>query len=120
LNWNTNPAIKEAAERLAIFENPPQTGDWINLDITQDFDRILQQAELNVNDPNSGVIFDISSASINQGLKVEKIFSSEPKNNVIDTDSSLEFDFSDGDLLSDIEYSNIQREQQLKIRIPNN
>jgi hypothetical protein len=43
LNWNKNPEIKEAAERLGIFENPPSVTRKPNLDLLDaDLDKILE------------------------------------------------------------------------------
>ena len=42
LNWNANPKIKQAAERLGIFENPPEIGETLHLD-TLDFDLELKE-----------------------------------------------------------------------------
>ena len=42
LNWNANPEIKQAAERLGIFEDPPRFSETLHLD-TLDFDLELEQ-----------------------------------------------------------------------------
>ena len=42
LNWNANPKIKEAAERLGIFENPPEVVETLHID-TLDFDLELEE-----------------------------------------------------------------------------
>ena len=49
LNWNRNPAIKEAAERLGIFENPTSATGPLSLDTLNpnpDLKKILE--ELNI------------------------------------------------------------------------
>jgi len=44
LNWNRNPAIKEAAERLGIFENAPNPTEKLNLDLLDaDSNKILEE-----------------------------------------------------------------------------
>ena len=42
LNWNKNPEIKQAAERLGIFQNPPKIDGPLHLD-TLDFDLELEE-----------------------------------------------------------------------------
>lgn len=42
LNWNKNPEIKQAAERLGIFENPPKIDGPLHLD-TLDFNLELEK-----------------------------------------------------------------------------
>ena len=42
LNWNANPKIKQAAERLGIFENPPEIVETLHID-TLDFDLELEE-----------------------------------------------------------------------------
>ena len=42
LNWNKNPAIKQACECLGIFENPPKIDGPLHLD-TLDFDLELEE-----------------------------------------------------------------------------
>jgi len=44
LNWNKNPAIKEAAERLGIFENAPRATGQFTLDtLDPDLNKILKE-----------------------------------------------------------------------------
>lgn len=44
LNWNKNPEIKQAAERLGIFENPPVNNEKLNLDLLDpDSNKILEE-----------------------------------------------------------------------------
>jgi hypothetical protein len=42
LNWNANPKIKQAAERLGIFENPPEIAETLHID-TVDFNLELEE-----------------------------------------------------------------------------
>ena len=42
LNWNANPKIKQAAERLGIFENPPEIAETLHID-TVDFNLELEK-----------------------------------------------------------------------------
>ena len=44
LSWNKNPAIKEAAERLGIFENPPSvSGQFTSDTLDPGFNKILEK-----------------------------------------------------------------------------
>lgn len=46
LNWNKNPEIQEAAERLGIFENPPNPTGKLNLDLLDsDTKKILEDVK---------------------------------------------------------------------------
>ena len=42
LNWNANPKIKQVAERLGIFENPPEIAETLHID-TVDFNMELEE-----------------------------------------------------------------------------
>ena len=52
LNWNKNLAIKEAAERLGIFENAPSATGPLTLDLDPDLNKILEEFGL-IKTPNT-------------------------------------------------------------------
>lgn len=90
LNWSKNPTIREAAERLGIFENPPNSMGLLNLDVTKDLVTILEEVgiidtELPIRESSSiDVIIDIENIlnpdnlldipSITEPLKELEIF----------------------------------------------
>ena len=49
LNWNKNPAVKETAERLGIFENPPLARELnLNLEDSETV-KILEKLDIDTN-----------------------------------------------------------------------
>jgi hypothetical protein len=47
LNWNKNPAIQEAAEKLGIFQNPPDPSGNLSLDLlSPETDQILEEFDI--------------------------------------------------------------------------
>ena len=60
LNWNRNPDIKQAAERLGIFENPPEIGGPLHI---ESLDGDLEIEEML---KNLGLIQEIKAPSVEE------------------------------------------------------
>jgi len=90
LNWNKNSAIKEAGERLKIFENPPSATRSITLEtVDSNFDlaKILE---------NFGLIKTLKSK---MGIKGKIIHFRDFIERMTDGDNKLDLDVIDAEIL---------------------
>ena len=93
LNWTSNPEIKEAAERLGIFENFPKTIEPLHietLDFYLEFEQALEKLGL-VKKPktynNKGL-----NEFLNKTLEQNKTKSSNFSNNTLSSENVIEID----------------------------
>lgn len=103
LNWNKNPAIKEASERLRIFENVPSASKPLNLDT------------LNL-DPDLEEIFKelgfIKTQKLKTPIKAKTVYFKDFVGRMVDNDSDL-------DIIDDVINVEVIQEP-LRIRIRDN
>jgi hypothetical protein len=103
LNWNKNPAIKEAAERLGIFESAPSATEPLNLetlDPDPDLKKILEEFGL-IKTPNS-------KTPIKTRIKGKTVNFRDFVERMVDGDNKSDLDVIDAEI--------VQKSVQIKIK----
>jgi hypothetical protein len=107
LNWNKNPAIKEAAERLGIFENPPslnRSHKFETLDPDSDLRKMLEDLGL-IKATNNKARIKIKSP-----LKSKLVKFSDFIEGIIDGENKSELNVMDAEIVEVVK-------EPLRIRI---
>lgn len=74
LNWNTNPKIKEAAERLGIFKNSPHVTGKLHLDPSDPKSTTILEELGIIKNPIGGIMQEEVTAKVKEKVKGKTIY----------------------------------------------
>jgi len=89
LNWNKNPAIKEACERLGIFENTPHVTGKLNLDsLDPESTKILEELGF-IKKPMGEIIQEEVKEKVKKKIKGKTVYFKDFLDQTIDYDDGM-------------------------------